>query len=205
MSELDHWKERLSKGAVSRREFIERAAALGASSLAISQMLASADAIAAETPKKGGLLRLGLAGGSTTDSIDVTTYTDTVMVDVGHALFNGFIEWGEDGKPHPELAESLELTNGAKDWILNLRKGIKFSNGQEFTADDAVYSLNLHRGQTKSGGAGTLKPITDVKKLDKHQIQVSLAAPDADLPYALTDFHVLIVPDGFFSPPRPQA
>ena len=197
MSELDHWKERLSKGAVSRREFIERAAALGASSLAISQMLASADAIAAETPKKGGLLRLGLAGGSTTDSIDVTTYTDTVMVDVGHALFNGFIEWGEDGKPHPELAESLELTNGAKDWILNLRKGIKFSNGQEFTADDAVYSLNLHRGQTKSGGAGTLKPITDVKKLDKHQIQVSLAAPDADLPYALTDFHVLIVPDGF--------
>jgi hypothetical protein len=86
MSELDHWKERLSKGAVSRREFIERAAALGVSSLAISQMLASADAIAAETPKKGGLLRLGLGGGSTTDSIDVTTYTDAVMVDVGHAL-----------------------------------------------------------------------------------------------------------------------
>jgi peptide/nickel transport system substrate-binding protein len=69
MSELDHWKERLSKGVVSRREFIERAAALGASGLAVSQMLASADAIAAETPKKGGLLRLGLAGGSTTDSI----------------------------------------------------------------------------------------------------------------------------------------
>ena len=68
-------------------------------------MLASADAIAAETPKEGGLLRLGLAGGDATDSIDVTTYTDTVMVDVGHALFNGFIEWGEDGKPHPELAE----------------------------------------------------------------------------------------------------
>jgi peptide/nickel transport system substrate-binding protein len=205
MSELDHWKERLIKGTASRREFIGRAAALGATNLAISQLLASADAIAAETPKKGGLLRLGLAGGSTTDSIDVTTYTDTVMVDVGHALFNGFVEWGEDGKPHPELSESLEPTKGAKDWVLNLRKGIKFSNGQEFNADDAIYSLNLHRGQTKSGGAGTLKPITDVKKLDKHQIQVSLAAPDADLPYALTDFHVLIVPDGFFSPPRPQA
>jgi hypothetical protein len=49
MSELDHWKERLSKGAVSRREFIERAAALGASSLAISQMLASAGSIVATT------------------------------------------------------------------------------------------------------------------------------------------------------------
>ena len=61
MIELDYWNGRLIKGAISRREFIGRAAALGASSLAISQMLASADAIAAETPKKGGLLRLGLA------------------------------------------------------------------------------------------------------------------------------------------------
>ena len=59
MSELDHWKERLSKGAAPRREFIERAeAALEPRAFAISQMLASADATAAETPKKGGLPRL---------------------------------------------------------------------------------------------------------------------------------------------------
>ena len=197
MSELDYWNGRLLKGAVSRREFMGRAAALGASSLAISTMLASADAIAAETPKKGGVLRLGLGGGSTTDSIDVTSYNDSVMIDVGLGLFDGIVEWGEDGRPHPDLAESFEPKNGAKDWIFNLRKGIKFSNGQEFTADDAIYSLNLHRGDTKSGGAGSLKPITDVKKLDKYQIQISLAAADADLPYALTDYHVQMVPDGF--------
>ena len=197
MSELDYWNGRLQRGAVTRREFMGRAAALGASSLAISTMLASADAIAAETPKNGGVLRLGLGGGSTTDSIDVTSYNDSVMIDTGPALFNGIVEWGEDGKPHPELAESYEPKNGAKDWIFNLRKGVKFSNGQEFTADDAVYSMNLHRGDSKSGGAGTLKPITDVKKLDKYQIQISLASGDADLPYALTDYHVLMVPDGF--------
>ena len=197
MSELDYWTGRLLKGSVSRREFMGRAAALGASSLAISTMLATADAFAAETPKNGGLLRLGLGGGSTTDSIDVTSYNDFVMIDVGHGLFNGIVEWGQDGKPHPSLAESFEPKGGAKDWIFNLRKGVKFSNGQEFTADDAIYSLNLHRGNTKSGGAGSLKPITDVKKLDKYQIQITLDAPDADLPYSLTDYHVLMVPDGF--------
>ena len=57
MSELDYWNGRLLKGAISRREFMGRAAALGASSLAISTMLASADALAAETPKKGGVLQ----------------------------------------------------------------------------------------------------------------------------------------------------
>jgi peptide/nickel transport system substrate-binding protein len=197
MSELEYWNGRLLKGAISRREFMGRAAALGASSLAISEMLASADAIAAETPKKGGVLKLGLGGGSTTDSIDVTSYNDSVMIDVAPGLFDGIVEWGQDGRPHPDLAESFEPKNGAKDWIFNLRKGIKFSNGQEFTADDAIYSLNLHRGDTKSGAAGSLKPITDVKKLDKYQIQLSLAAADADLPYALTDYHVKMVPDGF--------
>src|SRR5271166_2107279 len=131
MSELDYWNERLRKGAVSRREFMGRAAALGASSLAISTMLKSADALAADTPKNGGTLRLGLGGGSTTDSIDVTSYNDSVMIDVGHGLFNGVVEWGQDGKPHPELAESYEPKNGAKDWIFNLRKGIKFTNGKE--------------------------------------------------------------------------
>ena len=111
------------------------------------------------------------------------SYNDSVMIDVDHGLFNGLVEWGQDGKPNPELAESLEPKNGAKDWIFNLRKGVTFSNGKEFAADDAIYSLNLHRGDTKSGGAAAVKPITDIKKLDKYQIQISLAAPDADLPY----------------------
>ena len=197
MSELDYWKERLIKGAVSRREFMGRAAALGASTAAISALLSSADALADESPRKGGVLKLGLAGGSTTDSVDVTSYNDSVMIDVSHGLFNGLVEWAQDGKPVPELAESFEPKNGAKDWVFNLRKGVKFSNGQEFTADDAVYSLNLHRGDTKSGGAEAMKPVTDVKKLDTYQIQITLDAPNVDLPYSLTDYHILMVPDGF--------
>jgi len=197
MSELDYWKTRLQKGAISRREFMGRAVALGASTVAISSLLASADAYAAETPRKGGSLRLGMGGGSTTDSIDIGSYTDSVMISVGHGLFNGLVEWGEDGKPKPDLASSWEAKNGAKDWIFNLRKGIKFSNGQEFTADDAIYSLNYHRGDTKSGGKSAVSAVTDVKKLDKYQIQISLAAGDADLPYSLTDYHILMVPDGF--------
>ena len=197
MSELDFWSARRARGAISRREVMGRAAALGGSAAVISGLLARADAIAAETPRKGGVLRLGLAGGSTTDSVDVTSYNDTVMIVVSRGLFNGLVEWGQDGKPRPELAESFEPKNGAKDWILNLRKGVKFSNGQEFTADDAVYSLNLHRGETKSGAAGPMKIVSDVKKLDKNRMQVSLSAADADFPYTLTDYHLLMIPDGF--------
>jgi peptide/nickel transport system substrate-binding protein len=197
MSEFDYWQTRLQKGAISRREFMGRAAALGASTLVIANALGVVEAYAADMPKKGGTLRLGLGGGSTTDSIDIGSYTDSVMIAVGNGLFNTLVEWGEDGKPKPNLAANWEAKNGAKDWIFNLQKGVKFSNGKEFTADDAIYSLNYHRGDTKSGGKSAVASISEIKKLDPHQIQITLAAGDADLPYSLVDYHLLMVPDGF--------
>jgi peptide/nickel transport system substrate-binding protein len=197
MTELEFWKEQHARGRISRREFLGRAAALGTGAALISSMVASVEARAAETPRKGGTLRLGLAGGSTTDSLEPGSYTDSVMIDVGHTLFNGLVEWDVSGKPVPELAESWEVKPGAKDWIFNIRKGVTFSNGKTLTADDVVYSLNMHRGKTKSGAAGPFKAVSDVKKLTDNQIQVTLESGDADFAYVLTDYHVLVVPDGY--------
>jgi peptide/nickel transport system substrate-binding protein len=148
-------------------------------------------------PRQGGTLRLGLAGGSTSDTLDITTSTDWVAVVIGFSLYNGLIENGPDNKPIPELAESFEAKPGAVEWVFDLRKGITFSDGRPFTADDAIYSLNLHRGNSKSGAAGPMKAISDIRKLDTHQILITLAAADADLPYVLSDYHVLMVPEGF--------
>jgi peptide/nickel transport system substrate-binding protein len=195
MDELEYLKQQHMIGRVSRREFLGRAAALGAGAALISAMVSSVEAYAAETPHKGGLLRLGLAGGSTTDSLDPGSYNDSVMVDAGHGFWNGLVEWAQDGKPVPELAESWEIKPGAAEWIFNIRKGVTFGNGKTLDADDVVYSLNMHRGQTKSGAAGPFKAVSDVKKLSANQVQVTLASGDADFAYVLTDYHVLIVPN----------
>jgi peptide/nickel transport system substrate-binding protein len=195
MRELDHLQGRLKKGAISRREFMGRAAALGASAAFITTTLA---AHAADTPKKGGTLRLGLGGGSTTDSWDIGSYNDSVMIDASHGVFTGLIEWGQDGKPHPDLAASIEPSKDAKEWVFNLRKGIKFTNGKELVAEDAIYSLNYHRGaDSKSGGKASVAAIDDIQKLDKYQIKVVLKDGDADFLYSLTDYHMFVVPDGF--------
>jgi peptide/nickel transport system substrate-binding protein len=201
MDELEYWMEEHAQGRIGRREFLGRAAALGAGAALISSMVATVEARAAETPRRGGTLRLGLAGGNTTDSLEPGSYTDSVMIDAAHALFNGLVEWGSDNKPIPELAESWEVKPGAKEWIFNIRKGVTFSNGKALDADDVVYSLNLHRDtptkKTKSGAAGPFKEVADVKKLDTHQVQVTLQSGDADFAYVLTDYHVMIVPDGY--------
>ena len=160
-------------------------------------LLLGAEALAAETAKKGGLLRLGLGGGSTTDSLNPLSWNDSVMIDVGFALFNGLVENSAENRPVPELAEKYEPKDGAKTWIFTLRKGVHFSNGKEFDADDAVYSLNLHRGDTKSGAAGVMKAVSDVKKTDKYVVEVTLNSGNADFPTVLTDYHIMMVPNGF--------
>lgn len=195
MNELEYWTQQIKKGRINRRDFMGRAAALGVGTALASTLLAQAGK--ADEPQKGGTLRLGIAGGSTTDSMDPTTWTDSVSLVCGFTCMNGLIENGPDNKPIPELAESWEAKPGAAEWVLKLRKGVQFHNGKEFDADDAIYSLNLHRGETKSGAAGPMKAITDIKKLDANQIQITLASGDADLPYVLSDYHLMMVPKDF--------
>lgn len=180
----------MSQPIVTRRTLLAGATGLAAAPLAAAR--------ADDAPRRGGTLRLGLAGGSTSDTLDFRITTDSVGVSVNFALWSGLVENGPDNKPIPELAESWEAKPGAADWVFNLRRGVKFTNGREFTADDAVYSLNLHRGEgNKSGAAGSMKAITDVKKLAPYQIGITLASGDADLPYTLSDYHVMMIPDGY--------
>src|SRR5260370_30314959 len=118
MSELDYLVRQIVKGRINRREFMGRAAALGVGTALMTTMLG--EAAKAETPKKGGTLKLGLAGGSTTDSMDMATWTDTVTLVCGFSMMNGLIENGPDNKPIPELAESYEAKPGAAAWLFNI-------------------------------------------------------------------------------------
>ncbi len=196
MDEIAYWARLHNAGRIGRRELLGRSAAAGASLALLGNLVASADAYAAETPRKGGVLRMGLGGGSTTDSLDPTTWNDSVPINAGNAFLGALIEVGPDMKPIPELAESWEAKPGAVEWIFNLRKGVTFHNGKTFNADDAIYSINLHRGKTKSGAAGSFKAIADVKKINDYQIAITLNSADADFPMVLTDYHNRVVPDG---------
>lgn len=196
MNGWDELKAAAFAGKLGRREFLLRATALGVTA-AMSSSVLSSGALAAATPTKGGTLKLGLAGGSTTDSLNTTTYTDTVAFNVGYQVMNGLIEIDPKNKPQPELLESWSVEPGAKKWVFKVRQGIPFHNGKTLDADDILYSLNLHRGQSKSPMVGPLKNITDAKATDKNEITIELGEGDADLLYLLGDYHLQVVPKDF--------
>jgi peptide/nickel transport system substrate-binding protein len=177
---------------VDRRELMAGAAAVGLATTFASPTFA------ADAPKKGGTLRLGMEGGSASDSLDPTTYADSIPIAYASALWNFLVEIDAKGNATGELAESWEAKPGAATWVFNLRKGIKFTSGKEFDADDAIYSINIHRGaDTKSPAKDLLNPITDIKKLDSHKFEITLKSGNADLPFVLSDYHLVMVPNGF--------
>jgi peptide/nickel transport system substrate-binding protein len=179
---------------ISRRDFMERAAALGASTALASSFAGKAFA---QAPSKGGHLKLGIDAASATDSLDPATYFANYMQVVGYQWGNPLVELDVENQPIPELAESWEPNEEATEWRFRLRKGVQFSNGKEMTAEDVVYSINHHRGEnSKSGAQGYLQVIKDLKADGTHEVVVVLDSPNADVPYILSDYHLLIAPDG---------
>ena len=114
MIRLDALKRLFLEGRLSRREFMGRAAALGATA-ALSQSLL-ATPLFAETPKprRGGRFRIGVSGGSTTDSIDPAASFDMMtQILIRGQLGNSLVEIDHKNKAVPELAESWDSSADA--------------------------------------------------------------------------------------------
>ena len=177
---------------LNRRSVLKTGAAAG--------VLAATGAQAAShaTPKRGGTLRVGLNGANTSDSWDGRTHSDAFMINTAHGcVFDCLTEVGADGTLKGELAESWEASADAKTWTFNLRQGVTFHNGKAFGADDVIASLEMHTAEgAKSAAKPIVSAITEMKKMSDHQIQFTLAAGNADFPFLLSDYHILMFPAG---------
>lgn len=202
MSERKQLQRLLSKGWISRREFVKRMTALGAVASIPAGMLASMPAHGAA--KKGGDFRVGLGHGSTTDSIDPATWENGyTQFTFGYGSNNHLTEILPDGNLGPELAESWEASSDAATWTFKLRKDVEFHNGKTMDASDVIASLNHHRGEeTKSGAKGIVGPIKDMKADGNDVVVITLESGNADFPFVLNDYHLAIQPgkDGKIDP-----
>jgi peptide/nickel transport system substrate-binding protein len=195
MSKLKELEQLFTEGKITRREFIGRVSALGLMA-AVSPALLSTKAKAA-APKKGGRVRLGSAGGSTTDSMDPGTLAHTMPQAINQCIRSNLVEVNYKGEPIPELAESWEASPDAVKWVFKLRQGVEFHNGKTMDADDVIYSFNEHRGEdTKSAAKGVVEPITDIKADGKNTVIFTLEEGNADFPFIASDYHIPIVPKG---------
>jgi peptide/nickel transport system substrate-binding protein len=89
-------------------------------------------------PKSGGTLRAAIAGELT--SLDGQQNLPGITATVGNA-YEGLTRYDDKLQPQPILAESWDVSTDSTQIKLNLRKGVQFHDGREFTSDDVKYSL----------------------------------------------------------------
>ena len=188
-----------ASGLMTRREFVGRAGALGVTALAATTMLSSA--VKAAGPVKGGTLRMGLQGGSTTDSLDPALAANQVALMLNRLWGEALVELTDDGGIEGKVAESFEASADAKTWTFTVRQGITFSDGSDVTANDVAETLDRHAGEeSKSGALGLLRDIKNVSA-DGRNVIIELGSANADLPYLMADYHLIVQPGGGKSAP----
>jgi peptide/nickel transport system substrate-binding protein len=109
-------------------------------------------------------------------SLDPYTLNEsTTHAHLGH-VFEGLVARDRDLKIIPALAESWETPEPTR-WRFHLRKGVKFQNGDPFTADDVVFSAD--RVRKKGSNLQTrIAPDAKVVKVDDHTVDFILTSPN---------------------------
>jgi peptide/nickel transport system substrate-binding protein len=188
---LEWMRSKAARGQMRRREFIQLAIAAGLSIPAAETMFSQA---LADTPKRGGRLRIAISWGSTTDSLDPALFQNNFLFTLGLSMRTLLTEVDEKGDIGSDLAESFEPSNGAKVWTFKIRKGVTFHNGKPLTPNDVVASIRHHMGpNSKSAVKSFVSQITDLKA-DGDNVVFTLAGGNADFSYIMNDHRLEIMP-----------
>jgi peptide/nickel transport system substrate-binding protein len=185
----------LRRGA-TRREILAMLAAGGMQAALAGSIASVASDAHAQTPKRGGKLRVAGATAAATDTLDPALQSNQTDYSRCNMIYNGLTWLDGSLTPQPALAESF-TTKDAKTWVFTLRKGVTFHDGKPLTPADVVFSISRHKlPATSSKSKALADTIESVQATGPNEVTMVLNGPNADLPVILGTFHFHIVKEG---------
>jgi peptide/nickel transport system substrate-binding protein len=186
----------LRQAKLTRREFVRFASLLGMSAVAAGQMAGLAwpkKAFAAQ-PKSGGTLRVSSQVQKVTHPAQISWIQASNQI---RQVAEFLTYTDKDNITHPFLLENWNASNDLKTWTLNLRQGVKFNNGDEFTSDDVVFTLgqwlNKDVGSALLGMVGGYLDPTGIEKVNAYQVKLHLKLPEIAVPEHLFHFSAFVL------------
>ena len=206
-------KKALVEGKCSRREFLRTVTLLGVSAATAYSMAglpAFAPSARAAGQKMGGVFKFGMA---VQEMADPATYAWNEKAVVARHIIDYLVETGPDNITRPNLATSWEASDDLKTWTFHLRKGVKWSNGDDFIADDVIFNFTrwldpktgssnlslfnamLEETGDKDAKGNPVKRMTKnaVQKIDDHTVRINLNSPVLSIPENLYNYPTGIV------------
>lgn len=214
----------MEEGRMDRREFLRVATLLGVtagSAYAMAGLVEPAAAAAhsgmpfpADDPKAkaGGILKVGM---EVQKMEDPATYSWVEMSNQSRHTIEHLSFTGPDNLTRPMLAESWEASDDLKSWTFNIRKGVKWHNGEELVADHVKFNferwMNPDLGSSNVGLSsisGMLEEVDGKKKMvdgsieviDSHTIRFNLQKAVLSFPEDMYNYPTAILHPSFKAP-----
>jgi ABC-type transport system substrate-binding protein len=193
-------------------------AAAGLLTLLIAQCATATAPVrsAVASPRYGGTLHVAFALQALTFDPAHALFADWRLA-LG-ALYNGLYRLDRNGQPQLDLAAAPPtISADQRVWTFALRRGVRFSNGMEVTADDVKFSLTRtldpHLKPVPSVGqtaddifvgshamvTGKAKSVRAIEVLNRYTVRLHLAHPVAILPFLLAQSYNMVLPQAVIS------
>jgi peptide/nickel transport system substrate-binding protein len=172
--------------------------------LAVVGLLLTAGALqpAAGGPAPGGGVVFPIVGDPTFNPWHPRHFVESIFVT--RVLFNGLTKWGKESRWVGDLAESWDVSADGLTWTFKLRRGVKWHDGRDFTADDVKFTydiiLNPRLGAT---GRAAFSNIKETRVVDPYTVQFLMSAPQASL-VAVVGVNAGIIPRHAFAGVAPE-
>ena len=203
---------RVKTGSLSRRGFVRRLAAFGLTAPMATQILAiagAAPAAAQSVPaykptRRGGGGALKILYWQAATLLNPHFASGTTNQEGSRVYYEPLAGWAGDGTLHPILAAEIpSLENGGlaadgRSVTWKLKRGVKWHDGQPFSADDVVFNWEYARNPaTATVTSGSYRDI-NVVKVDDHTVRVEFQQPTPFWADAFVGSQGMMIPKHLF-------
>ena len=153
-------------------------------SMMLSAAVLEAKEVSQDKPRYGGTLVWGVAYKPTI--INPILTTQSVSASLQDLIFNQLIRLNAKGEIEPDLAQSWEISDDGLIYTFHLRKGVKFHDGVECTAEDVKFTFDkIIDPQINSPFRPPFQLVKEFKAIDKYTFEVVLNKPSTPFIYNL--------------------